>query len=103
MEYIIIYVFLIVERQAEQINMFKEGMWIEAKHVKRKDLHTYVSPSLLKKERKVWEIYSTYLNFILTLIIFVYIYILYKRIFLECLHIYYTREYKSIFYKQFNY
>ncbi|KAL6254456.1 hypothetical protein P5V15_014506 [Pogonomyrmex californicus] len=41
-----------VERQAEQINMFKEGMWIEAKHVKRKDLHTYVSPSLLKKERK---------------------------------------------------
>ncbi|XP_018401536.1 PREDICTED: poly(A) polymerase type 3 [Cyphomyrmex costatus] len=42
-----------VERQAEQINMFKEGMWIEAKHVKRKDLHTYVSPSLLKKERKV--------------------------------------------------
>lgn len=47
------YVFLTVERQAEQINMFKEGMWIEAKHVKRKDLHTYVSPSLLKKERKV--------------------------------------------------
>lgn len=49
--------FLIVERQAEQINMFKEGMWIEAKHVKRKDLHTYVAPSLLKKERKVWETY----------------------------------------------
>ncbi|XP_011158513.2 poly(A) polymerase type 3 [Solenopsis invicta] len=42
-----------VERQAEQINMFKEGMWIEAKHVKRKDLNTYVSPSLLKRERKV--------------------------------------------------
>ncbi|KMQ97766.1 poly polymerase gamma [Lasius niger] len=42
-----------IERQAEQINMLKEGMWIEAKHVKRKDLHTYVSPSLLKKERKV--------------------------------------------------
>ncbi|XP_011350326.1 poly(A) polymerase type 3 isoform X2 [Ooceraea biroi] len=42
-----------IERQAEQINMLKEGMWIEAKHVKRKDLHTYVSPSLLKKEKKV--------------------------------------------------
>lgn len=50
-----IHVFITVERQAEQINMLKEGMWIEAKHVKRKDLHTYVSPSLLKKERKVRE------------------------------------------------
>lgn len=53
LEYIIICICVTVERQAEQINMFKEGMWIEAKHVKRKDLHTYVSPSLLKKERKV--------------------------------------------------
>ncbi|KAM0735135.1 Poly(A) polymerase gamma [Formica fusca] len=42
-----------IERQAEQINMLKEGMWIEAKHVKRKDLHTYVSSSLVKKEKKV--------------------------------------------------
>lgn len=49
-----------VERQAEQINMLKEGMWIEVKHVKRRDLHTYVSPSLLKKERKV----VLYLDFI---------------------------------------
>lgn len=47
------HVIIAVERQAEQINMLKEGMWIEAKHVKRKDLHTYVSSSLLKKERKV--------------------------------------------------
>lgn len=47
--------FIIVERQAEQINMLKDGMWIEAKHVKRKDLHTYVSASLLKRERKVWK------------------------------------------------
>lgn len=31
-------------------------MWIEAKHVKKKDLHTYVSPSLLKRERKVRKI-----------------------------------------------
>ncbi|XP_015594598.1 poly(A) polymerase type 3 isoform X2 [Cephus cinctus] len=42
-----------VERQAEQISMLKDGMRIEAKHVKRKQLHTYVSPSLLKRERKV--------------------------------------------------
>ncbi|XP_076751014.1 poly(A) polymerase hiiragi isoform X3 [Xylocopa sonorina] len=42
-----------IQRQAEQLNMLKDGMWIEAKHVKKKDLHTYVSPSLLKRERKV--------------------------------------------------
>ncbi|XP_046627603.1 poly(A) polymerase type 3 [Neodiprion virginianus] len=41
-----------VERQAEQIHMLKEGMWIEAKPVKRKELHTYISPSLVKRERK---------------------------------------------------
>lgn len=33
--------------------MLKAGMWIEAKHVKRKDLHNYVTPKLLKRERKV--------------------------------------------------
>ncbi|XP_034172431.1 poly(A) polymerase hiiragi isoform X3 [Osmia lignaria lignaria] len=42
-----------IQRQAEQLSVLKEGMWIEAKHVKRKDLHTYVSPSLLRRERKV--------------------------------------------------
>ncbi|XP_017875822.1 poly(A) polymerase type 3 isoform X2 [Ceratina calcarata] len=42
-----------IQRQAEQLSMLKDGMWIEAKHVKRKDLHTYVSPSLLRRERKV--------------------------------------------------
>jgi len=45
--------FITVERQAEQINMLKEGMGIEAKHVKRRDLHTYVSASLLKKDKRV--------------------------------------------------
>jgi len=38
----------IIEKQAEQINMLKEKLWIEAKHIKRKDLHTYVSPKLQK-------------------------------------------------------
>ncbi|XP_012215374.1 poly(A) polymerase type 3 [Linepithema humile] len=42
-----------IERQAEQINMLKEGMGIEAKHVKRRDLHTYVSASLLKKDKRI--------------------------------------------------
>lgn len=45
--------------------MLKEGMWIEAKHVKRKDLHTYVSSSLVKKEKKV-RVYSYILeNFVI--------------------------------------
>jgi len=72
--------------------MFKEGMWIEAKHVKRKDLHTYVSPSLLKKERKVWEIYSTYLNFILIIDNFcLHIYIIQENIFRMFAYILYKR------------
>lgn len=46
-----------VERNAVQNKVWKEGMGIEAKHVKRKDLHTYVTPSLLKRERKVtWRL-----------------------------------------------
>ncbi|XP_033222307.1 poly(A) polymerase type 3 isoform X2 [Belonocnema kinseyi] len=40
-------------RQAEQNNLMKDGTAIEAKHVKRKDLHKYVSASLIKRERKV--------------------------------------------------
>ncbi|XP_057319290.1 poly(A) polymerase type 3 isoform X2 [Microplitis mediator] len=42
-----------IEKQAEQLTMLKAGMWIEAKHVKRKDLHNYVTPKLLKRERKI--------------------------------------------------
>lgn len=41
-----------VNRQAINIKMFKEGMKIEARHVKRKQLNQYLSPSLLKRERK---------------------------------------------------
>ncbi|XP_074098722.1 poly(A) polymerase hiiragi isoform X3 [Cotesia typhae] len=41
-----------IEKQAEQLNMLKAGMFIEAKHVKRKELHHYVSSKLLKRERK---------------------------------------------------
>ncbi|XP_051170295.1 poly(A) polymerase type 3 isoform X2 [Leptopilina boulardi] len=42
-----------IYRQADQNNSFKEGMLIEAKHVKRKDLSTYVPGVLLKREKKV--------------------------------------------------
>lgn len=41
-----------VNRQAINIKMLKEGMKIEARHVKRKQLNQYLSPSLLKRERK---------------------------------------------------
>lgn len=41
-----------VNRHALNINMYKEGMKLEARHVKRKQLHQHLSPSLLKRERK---------------------------------------------------
>lgn len=41
-----------VNRQALNIKLFKEGMKIEARHVKRKQLSQYLSPRILKRERK---------------------------------------------------
>lgn len=41
-----------VNRHALNIKMLKEGMKIEAKHVKRKHLCNYISPGVLKRERK---------------------------------------------------
>lgn len=41
-----------VNRQAVNIKLFKEGMKIEARHVKRKQLNQYLSPKILKRERK---------------------------------------------------
>jgi hypothetical protein len=43
----------VAERQAEQIKLFKNGMTIEAKHVKKRDLANYISSNLIKRERKV--------------------------------------------------
>ncbi|CAH2061942.1 unnamed protein product, partial [Iphiclides podalirius] len=42
-----------VHYQAENTSMLREGMSIEARHVRRKQLHQYLSPSLLKRERTV--------------------------------------------------
>ncbi|XP_075212061.1 poly(A) polymerase hiiragi isoform X2 [Lycorma delicatula] len=42
-----------VHRQALQIKMLKEGMKIEARHVRRKQLSSYLPAHLLKRERKV--------------------------------------------------
>lgn len=44
-----------VNRQAVNIHMYKEGMKLEARHVKRKQLHQYLSPSLWKRDRKSTE------------------------------------------------
>ncbi|XP_026324473.1 poly(A) polymerase type 3 [Hyposmocoma kahamanoa] len=40
-----------VHYQAENTNMLREGMTIEARHVRRKQLHQYLSASLLRRER----------------------------------------------------
>lgn len=42
-----------VNRHATGIKMLKEGMKLEARHVKRKQLSQYLPPALLKKERKI--------------------------------------------------
>ncbi|XP_040407365.1 poly(A) polymerase gamma isoform X1 [Cygnus olor] len=41
-----------VYRQANNINMLKEGMKIEAAHVKRKHLHYFLPPETLQKRKK---------------------------------------------------
>ncbi|KAF5296046.1 hypothetical protein FQA39_LY12668 [Lamprigera yunnana] len=42
-----------VIRHAMNIKMLKEGMKLEARHVRRRELHQYLAPSFLKRERKV--------------------------------------------------
>lgn len=41
-----------VNRHALNIKMLKDGMKVEAKHVKRKHLSHYISPGLLRREKK---------------------------------------------------
>jgi poly(A) polymerase len=41
-----------VHGEAMKITMLKDGMKIEVKHVKRKQLHAYIPPSVLKKGKK---------------------------------------------------
>ncbi|XP_076017057.1 poly(A) polymerase gamma isoform X2 [Genypterus blacodes] len=46
-----------VYRQANNINMLKDGMKIEATHVKKKQLHQYLPPELVhKKKRSIAEL-----------------------------------------------
>ncbi|KAJ0004900.1 hypothetical protein NQD34_011114 [Periophthalmus magnuspinnatus] len=41
-----------VYRQANNINMLKDGMKIEATHVKKKQLHQYLPPELIQKKKR---------------------------------------------------
>uniref|UniRef100_A0A8D3AY80 polynucleotide adenylyltransferase n=1 Tax=Scophthalmus maximus TaxID=52904 RepID=A0A8D3AY80_SCOMX len=48
-----------VYRQANNINMLKDGMKIEATHVKKKQLHQYLPPEVVqKKKRRIVLIYN---------------------------------------------
>lgn len=47
------YMFSAVYRQANNINMLKDGMKIEATHVKKKQLHQYLPPELVQKKKRV--------------------------------------------------
>lgn len=42
-----------VYRQANNISMLKDGMKIEATHVKKRQLHQYLPPELVQKKKKV--------------------------------------------------
>lgn len=45
--------FSAVYRQANNINMLKDGMKIEATHVKKRQLHQYLPPEVLQKKKRV--------------------------------------------------
>lgn len=48
-----------VHSHAANIKMLKEGMTIEARHVRRKQLHQYLESDILKRERRSMESHST--------------------------------------------
>lgn len=41
-----------VNKQAMKINMYKEGMTLEAKSIRRRELTQYICKSVIKRERK---------------------------------------------------
>lgn len=42
-----------VYRQANNINMLKDGMRIEATHVRKKQLHQYLPPEVVQRKKRV--------------------------------------------------
>ena len=55
--------FAIIEKV--NIKMLKEGMTIEARHVKRKQLNQYLDSDLLKRERRSMESLNNFSNSVL--------------------------------------
>uniref|UniRef100_A0A8C3AYG3 polynucleotide adenylyltransferase n=1 Tax=Cyclopterus lumpus TaxID=8103 RepID=A0A8C3AYG3_CYCLU len=51
-----------VYRQANNINMLKDGMKIEATHVKKKQLHQYLPPELVQKKKRVRRLLASHLD-----------------------------------------
>lgn len=49
-----------VYRQANNINMLKNGMKIEATHVKKKQLNLYLPPELVQKKKRVRTLTSAH-------------------------------------------
>uniref|UniRef100_A0A182PCV2 Poly(A) polymerase n=1 Tax=Anopheles epiroticus TaxID=199890 RepID=A0A182PCV2_9DIPT len=47
-----------VHKHAVHIKLLKDGMKIEARHVRRKQLAQYLDPNLLKRERKISDSYT---------------------------------------------
>uniref|UniRef100_A0A182M9C9 Poly(A) polymerase n=1 Tax=Anopheles culicifacies TaxID=139723 RepID=A0A182M9C9_9DIPT len=47
-----------VHKHAVHIKLLKDGMKIEARHVRRKQLTQYLDPNLLKRERKISDSYT---------------------------------------------
>ncbi|XP_011498242.1 PREDICTED: poly(A) polymerase type 3-like isoform X2 [Ceratosolen solmsi marchali] len=41
------------KRQAEQIRLLKEDMTLEARYIKKRELKNFISPSLIKRKRKI--------------------------------------------------
>lgn len=57
---LIMHPFPAVYRQANNINMLKDGMKIEATHVKKKQLHQYLPPELVQKKKRVGRLSLVY-------------------------------------------
>uniref|UniRef100_A0A8D3DQ76 Poly(A) polymerase n=1 Tax=Scophthalmus maximus TaxID=52904 RepID=A0A8D3DQ76_SCOMX len=64
-----------VYRQANNINMLKDGMKIEATHVKKKQLHQYLPPEVVQKKKRVrylhWQVFFCFF-FVLIISLFIF-------------------------------
>uniref|UniRef100_A0A8D3BTT2 polynucleotide adenylyltransferase n=1 Tax=Scophthalmus maximus TaxID=52904 RepID=A0A8D3BTT2_SCOMX len=72
-----------VYRQANNINMLKDGMKIEATHVKKKQLHQYLPPEVVQKKKRVrylhWQVFFCFF-FVLIISLFIFCLLFHRRI-----------------------